>query len=111
MRSVLARSALAIALVLASPPVSAQSIDSAAAVPSLAESLSGRAKEAYESAKVLLNNHDWPGAYTKFQQAYDLSKDPRLLFNMAVCARAMRPYARTEQLLCRYEHEAPATLS
>ncbi len=112
MRSALVRSALAVAVVLASPVATAQSSDPAAArAAPLADSLTGRAKEAYDSAKVLLNNHDWAGAYTKFQQAYDVSKDPRLLFNMAVCARDMREYARTEQLLVRYEHEAGASLS
>jgi len=112
MKSLLVRSSLALALALASPHASGQSADSGVArTAPLAESLSGPAKEAYESAKVLLNNRDWAGAYTKFQQAYDLSKDPRLLFNMAVCARDMREYARTEQLLVRYKHEAGAGLS
>src|SRR5689334_22269596 len=112
MRSALVRSTFALAVALVSPAAIAQTASPAAArtVP-LAESLTGPAKEAYDSAKVLLNNHDWAGAYTKFQQAYDLSKDPRLLFNMAVCARDMRQYARTEQLLVRYEHEAGANLS
>jgi hypothetical protein len=112
MRSALVRSTFAVVVVLASPVAIAQSAGpSAARAAPLAESLTGPAKEAYDSAKVLLNNHDWAGAFTKFQQAYDLSKDPRLLFNMAVCARDMREYARTEQLLVRYEHEAGASLS
>jgi hypothetical protein len=107
MKSALLRPAWILAVLLAAPLVAAQP----SGTTPLAESLSGRAKEAYESAKVLINNHDWAGAYTKFQQAYDLSKDPRLLFNMAVCARDMREYARTEQLLVRYKQEAGKSLS
>jgi hypothetical protein len=112
MHNATVRFALAVAVALASLDAGAQSSDAGSPRPAgLAESLSGRSKEAYDSAKVLLNNKDWAGAYTKFEQAYDLSKDPRLLFNMAVCARDMRQYARTEQLLVRYEHEAGAGLS
>jgi hypothetical protein len=111
MRSALLRPAWVLALALASPFASAQSAAPGTPSAPLVESLTGRAKEAYESAKVLINNHDWAGAYTKFQQAYDLSKDPRLLFNMAVCARDMREYARTEQLLVRYKQEAGKNLS
>ena len=42
------------------------------------------------------------GAYAKFGQAYDLSKDPRLLFNMAICMRNQHDYARMQGLLVRY---------
>jgi hypothetical protein len=89
----------------------AQSDASPPGAPALSESLTGPAKEAYESARVLLNNHDPAGALTKFQQAYDLSKDPRLRFNMAVCARDLRAYARMQKLLLLYEKEAGASLS
>src|SRR5438309_5535686 len=112
MKLVLARFALVAAVTLASPFAAGQSAEAKGprSAP-LAESLSGPAKEAYESAGVLLNNRDWPGALNKFQEAYELSKDPRLLFNMAVCARDMKAYARTQQLLLRYEHEAGNKLS
>jgi hypothetical protein len=77
----------------------------------LTVSLTGHAKEAYDSAKILLNNHDFAGAYTKFSRAYELSKDPRLLFDMAVCARDLRWYARMQGLLLRYEREEDADLT
>jgi hypothetical protein len=77
----------------------------------LSEALSGSAKEAYTSAQILMNNNDFSGAYSKYEQAYALSKDPRLLFDMAVCARSLKAYARMQSLLVRYQREGQATMS
>jgi hypothetical protein len=74
--------------------------------PPLSDSLGESAKEAYELGRLLLNNHDPAAALTKFQRAYDLSKDSRLLFNMAICARDMRAYARMQVFLLRYKELA-----
>jgi hypothetical protein len=41
----------------------------------------------------------------KYGEAYDESRDPRLLYNMALCARGTRAYARTWSLLARFERE------
>jgi len=94
------------ALTLGVAPAAAQSTTQAKPRPSLTAALTGAAKEAFVSAGVLLNNSDHAGALEKYQQAYDLSKDPRLLFNMAICARGLKAYARMQRLLVRYEHEA-----
>jgi hypothetical protein len=72
----------------------------------LSESLSGPAKDAYDAAGILRNNQDPGGALTKYRQAYELSRDPRLLFDMAVCERDLKAYARMQDLLVRYEREA-----
>jgi hypothetical protein len=77
----------------------------------LAQKLVGEAKEAFDSAQILSNNGDFAGALAKYQQAYDLSKDPRLLFNMAICARSQHAWARMQTLLRQYEHEAGRALS
>jgi PEGA domain len=37
---------------------------------------------------------DWPKAAAKFQEAYDVSKNPKVLFNVGVCERNMEHYAR-----------------
>jgi hypothetical protein len=79
--------------------------------PSLADSLSGAAKTAYEAGRVLLNNSDPARAFEKYAQAYELSKDARLLYNMAVCARDLHQYARVQALLTRYEREAGTDLT
>lgn len=75
-------------------------------VPPLSESLHGEALEAYESATILLHNGDWAGAMAKYSRAHDLSGDVRLLFDMAICARGMKAYARMQELLVRYQREA-----
>lgn len=98
---------LFLCLLTSTAPVYAQS---APAVPAtqnapLSESLTGAAKTDFASAQILLNNGDFAGAYAKLGQAYDLSKDPRLLFNMAICARDMHDYARMRTLLVRYKRE------
>jgi len=78
---------------------------------SLADSLRGEAKAAFDSANLLITNQDFSGASTKLNQAYSLSKDPRLLFNMALCERNLHHYARMQTLLKQYEHDAGASLA
>jgi hypothetical protein len=77
----------------------------------LSESLWGDAREAYQAANALVDAHDLAGALAKYQQAYDASHDPRLLFNMAICERDMHKYARMQALLLRYEQEARDALA
>jgi hypothetical protein len=71
------------------------------AVP-LADALQGAARTAYESAKLLAQNHDFNGALAEFKHAYELSKDPRLLFNMAICQKELHHYARMRAMLEQY---------
>jgi hypothetical protein len=70
--------------------------------PSLAEALTGEAKAAYEGGKLLYVDGDFAGAKVKFQAAYDAAKDPRLLWNMAVCEKGLRHYARVVALTKQY---------
>jgi hypothetical protein len=72
----------------------------------LADTLTGRAQEAYEAARLLLVNDDFAGALHKFEQAFELSKDPRLLYDMAICNKSLHAYARMQALLVQYEHDA-----
>jgi hypothetical protein len=58
-----------------------------------------------------LNNGDSAGALSKFEQAYEASKDARLLFNMAICEKNLKAYARMQSFLARYEREAGSTIS
>jgi hypothetical protein len=82
-----------------------------AAAESLADSLSGPAKEAYASGQVLVHNGDFGGAYLKLKQAYELSKDSRLLWNMAVCEKNLHAYARMQRLLEQYVREVGPGIS
>lgn len=99
--------AFAIVLMLVPEPARAQ----ASTPPPLSEALSGPARTAFASAKLLFANQDFGGALAEFTQAYDLSKDPRLLFNMAICEKNLHRYARMQQLLRQYQHEGGVGLT
>jgi hypothetical protein len=75
----------------------------------LAESLQGPAKEAYTSAELLFDNGDYAGAVTKYRQAYEISKEPRLLIDTAICEKNLRQYARMQTDLLKFEREAGPT--
>jgi hypothetical protein len=75
------------------------------------ESLHGPAKEAYVSAEVLFKAGDYAGAVIKYESAYGLSKDPRLLFDMALAEKSLHAYARMKQLLEQYEREAGPSIT
>lgn len=77
----------------------------------LAQSLTGDALAAYDSAKLLFEDRDYTGALTKFKLAFDLSGDPRLLWNMAVCEKEVRHYARAATLVSRYLNEGGKVLT
>ena len=65
----------------------------------LAESLTGDARADYESGKSLYDAADFSGAYAKYRRAYERSKDPRLLWNMAACEKQQRHYDRVRHLV------------
>jgi hypothetical protein len=77
----------------------------------LSESLTGDAKQAYDSAMLLYTDHDYAGASIKFRQAYDISKDPRLLWNEAACEKNLRHYARVLKLVEQYQVEAASMIT
>jgi len=109
MRRRLVRASLALSLATAAPFAAAQTAATASERP-LDDALQGAARDAYASAKILFNNSDFEGAATKYAQAYDLSKDARLLFNLAICEKNLRHYARTQGLLQQYERDMGAHL-
>ncbi len=77
----------------------------------LSESLKGDAKDAYTSARILLNNNDFTGALSKYKEAYARSSDPRLLYDMAICEKNLKHYARMAADLQEYERHAGPTLT
>ena len=83
----------------------------AAASKPLAQALSGQAKADYEAGKTLAGDGDFPGALIKFQSAYDQSKDPRLLWNIAFCEKNMRHYSKVISTLNRYIAEGNGYLT
>jgi hypothetical protein len=54
---------------------------------------------------------DAASALVKFQSAYDLSHEPRLLWNLAACHKQLRHYAELERLLKRYLAEGDRVIT
>jgi hypothetical protein len=77
----------------------------------LSQTLTGQTKADFESAKLLANDGDFAGALIKFQSAYDASKDPRLLWNVAFCQKNLRHYSKVVSTLKRYIDEGGPLLS
>lgn len=92
----------------AAPPATAAP---AASPASLSDSLSGEAKAEYEAGKILYEDGDYSGASLKFQRAYDLSKDPRLLWNRAAAEKNLRHYVQVSELVRGYLREGGAFIS
>jgi hypothetical protein len=95
----------------ASPaPLPAASPGGPAAVPAspppLASVLTGEANSEYQAAVLVYGVGDFATALLKFQRAYELSREGRLLWNMAVCEKNLRHYSRALRLVERYEQEA-----
>jgi hypothetical protein len=98
----LLRMSLFAALVLCSAPAFAQDPPKP-----LSETLSGEAKDDYEKGVALWQTNRDPGkAIVKFLAAYEKSKDPRLLFNVALCARDLSQWTKVLTYAKRYLAEA-----
>ncbi|WP_437669496.1 PEGA domain-containing protein [Sorangium sp. So ce131] len=79
--------------------------------PPLSLSLQGEAKAEYTVASVLVQQRDYENASVRFQRAYELSRDHRLLWDVALCHKELRRYARLLGTLDQMEAEAGAALS
>jgi hypothetical protein len=100
-------SALALAALLAV----ARTAGAAPTAHSLRDSLPPDAKSAYLEGRALFRDGDAAGALVQFAQAYAIAKDPRLLWNEAVCEKGLRHYANVRRLLARYVAEGSALLT
>ena len=77
----------------------------------LGDSLKGQAKDDYDSGRILFENGDNAGALIKFQHAFDLSSDPRLLWDMGACEKNLRHYVHVLRLVERYLHEGQTSIT
>ncbi len=68
----------------------------------LADTLKHDAKRHYDTGRALYRTSDYGGALASFQRAYELSPDPRLLWNMAACEKNQHHYAKVLALVDRY---------
>lgn len=111
-RGAAASVAIALALTASNDVAVAQTPPAAASPPKpLSESLTGLAKAEYEAGKVLYGDKDYPNAIVKFERAYELARDPRLLWNVAVCEKNLRRYARMLATIKRYRAEAASMMT
>ncbi len=60
----------------------------------LRDQLPDEAKKHWDTAVALYQRGQWDGARTSFNAAFDASKNPRVLFNVAVCEKNLGRYAR-----------------
>ena len=109
-RSTVVAAAIAIAM-SSSTFAFAQSKAGASTARPLAETLTGEAKNEYEAGRVLFGAEDFSGAAFKMQRAYDVSKEPRLLWNIAACEKRLRHYARVMPLVERYLADASSLIT
>lgn len=78
---------------------------------SLRERLSGDARAAFDRGLALHDAKDGSAALAQFLIAYELSREPRLLVNLAVVERDLGHYARGLTLLGRALEEGAGALS
>lgn len=90
----------------APPSTEPKPAESTPAGASLGDTLTGMAKADYVAARVLYQDGDYASALVKFESAFAASKNPLLLWNMAVCEKSLRHYAKMLGLLERYRVEA-----
>lgn len=77
----------------------------------LSKSLTGMAKAEFEAAKILYQDSDFANAIIKYQHAYELAGDARLLWNIAACEKNLRRYTRALTAIERYQREGGASLT
>jgi hypothetical protein len=60
------------------------------------EELPEAARKDWDAARDLLDTSDFAGALVEYQRAYEQSKNPRVLYNVAICEKNLRHYARAQ---------------
>jgi hypothetical protein len=77
----------------AAPPKAPAKKEEAKKPKTVGERLSPDAKKHWDSALLLYEDSNWEGALTEFKTAYDMSKEPRVLRNVAVCEKNLKRYS------------------
>lgn len=77
----------------------------------LSQTLTGVAKAEYEAGKILYQDGDHANALLKFKRAYEVSNDPRLLWNVAACEKNLRHYTKVLTAIEKYQKDGGALLT
>jgi hypothetical protein len=67
------------------------------------------ARRSWDAAKQLADANDYKGAVVEFQRAYDLSQNPRVLYNVGVVEKLLTHYARAVAAWNRELNETACT--
>ena len=92
---------------LAGSPPFASRVGPATPEPSAAEV--ERARELAENGRQLFREASWDDAIAAFEAAYDLVRDPNLLYNVSLAHERAGRYAKAAEVLDRYRIVAPAS--
>jgi len=65
------------------------------------DALTGPARAAFDRGSELFANDDFAAARTEFERAQELSGEPRVLYNVAVCDKSLHRYGRATAALER----------
>lgn len=88
----LAAAMLAPAASFAQPPKATKTIR---------DELPEAARRNWDTARDLYGVSDWVGARAEYERAYELSKNPRVLYNIAVCEKNLKHFMRASEILRR----------
>src|ERR1700689_4087607 len=94
MRNVSRSAILVFAALLAAPPVLAQPRPAGPTAVDVRSQLTENARKAWDAAKQLAEAKDYKGALVELQRAYELSNNPRILFNVGALEKLLTHYAR-----------------
>ena len=102
--------AAAVAAALAAAPAMAQPVPNGKPTP-VRDELAPEPRRAWDAALELYDAQDFEGARIEFWRTYQLSKNARVLFNVGVCDKNLRRYARAAATWRQELAEAGSALS
>src|SRR5580704_1874698 len=94
MRIVSRSAVLLFAALFTTQPVLAQPRPAGPSVIDVRSQLTENARKAWDSAKQLAEAKDYKGALVELQRAYELSNNPRILYNVGALEKLLTHYAR-----------------
>jgi hypothetical protein len=77
----------------------------------IAEELTGEARAEFEQGKELFEHEDYVTAHAKLERSYELSHNPRILWNLAACSAKQKKYTLAIAEADRYLLEGGAKLT
>jgi hypothetical protein len=105
--------ALLVSVALVVPPLLASAPSTAWAQPrkTTREQLPLEARGHWDAAIALVGQKNWSAARTSFMAAYDMSKNPRVLFNVGVAEKELQHYGAALEIFKRELAEGKGKLS